>query len=112
PNFEFVRNLKRELEQDSGTIFRYHNHENSFLRSIHRQLSKASNGEITDKQELISFIDSITQWSEGTGKEKKSFSGGRNMVDLYEVVIRCYYSPHAKGSNSLKQILPAIISDF
>lgn len=112
PNFDFVRNLKRELEQDSGTIFRYHNHENSFLRSIHRQLSKTTNGEIADKQELISFIDLITQWSEGTGKEKKSFSGARNMVDLYEVVIRCYYSPHAKGSNSLKQILPAIINDF
>src|SRR5690606_16119101 len=36
----------------------------------------------------------------------------RNMIDLYEVVIRCYYSPYAKGSNSLKQILPAIINDF
>lgn len=112
PNFEFVRNLKRELEHDSGTIFRYHNHENSFLRLIQRQLLKTSNEEIPDKHELISFIDSITQWNEGMGKEKKAIQGGRNMVDLYEVVIRCYYSPHAKGSNSLKQILPAIINDF
>lgn len=112
PNFDFVRNLKLELEQDTGTIFRYHNHENTYLRLIHRQLSKMPKGEIPDRDALIDFIDSITQWTDGFGKEKKSYSGPRNMIDLYEVVIRCYYSPHAKGSNSLKQILPAIIRDF
>lgn len=112
PNFDFVRNLKLELEKDTGTIFRYHNHENTYLRLIQRQLLKMPKGEIPDKSALIDFIDSITQWTEGSGKEKKSFFGPRNMVDLYEVVIRCYYSPYAKGSNSLKQILPAIIQDF
>ena len=112
PNFEFVRNLKSQLSQDSGTIFRYHNHENSYLRLIQRQLSKVPNGTMQDRDELINFVDSITQWSEGFGKEKKNLAGPRNMVDLYEVVLRCYYSPYAKGSNSLKQILPAIIHDF
>jgi hypothetical protein len=33
------------------------------------------------------------------------------MVDLYELVLQYYYSPNAKGSNSLKQILPAVIKD-
>jgi hypothetical protein len=33
------------------------------------------------------------------------------MIDLYQLVLKYYYSPLAKGSNSLKQILPAIISD-
>ena len=33
------------------------------------------------------------------------------MVDLYELVLSYYYPPHAKGSNSIKAILPAIIND-
>ena len=33
------------------------------------------------------------------------------MVDLYELILSYYYSPYAKGSNSIKAILPAIIHD-
>ena len=33
------------------------------------------------------------------------------MVDLYELVLSYYYTPHAKGSNSIKAILPAVIND-
>ena len=33
------------------------------------------------------------------------------MIDLWDLVLRYYYSPHAKGSNSIKRILPAIIHD-
>ncbi|GAB1350095.1 hypothetical protein MASR1M107_23100 [Ignavibacteriales bacterium] len=33
------------------------------------------------------------------------------MIDLFQIVIKYYYPPFAKGSNSLKKILPAIISD-
>jgi hypothetical protein len=111
PNFEFVRKLKEAL-QDKGTIFRYHHHENTYLRLIHRQLQQTSNDIAPDRQELIDFIDSITQWKETVGKKTITNAGIRNMVDLYDVVLKCYYSPHAKGSNSLKQILPAIINDF
>ncbi|MGI9215287.1 MAG: DUF2779 domain-containing protein [Gammaproteobacteria bacterium] len=38
PNFDFVRKLKEELEQDDGNIFRYANHENSVLCDIIQQL--------------------------------------------------------------------------
>lgn len=38
PNFDFIRALKAELDQDEGTIFRYSHHENTILREIHRQL--------------------------------------------------------------------------
>jgi len=38
PNFNFVRNLKQQLEQDNGTIFRYSNHENTVLCDILKQL--------------------------------------------------------------------------
>ena len=33
------------------------------------------------------------------------------MVDLYKLVLSYYYSPSAKGSNSIKKILPAIIQE-
>jgi hypothetical protein len=34
----FVRTLKKELEKNSGTIFRYSNHENTVLCQIRTQL--------------------------------------------------------------------------
>jgi hypothetical protein len=33
------------------------------------------------------------------------------MVDLFKLVTAYYYSPHTKGNNSIKAILPAIISE-
>jgi len=106
PNYDFVRALKQELEHDEGTIFRYHNHENSYLNLIAAQLETHANAP-ADAPELLAFIRSITQRKEGT----PPLVGKRNMVDLYELVLKYYYSPNAKGSNSLKQILPAIIRD-
>ena len=37
PNYEFVRELKMQLDRDGGTVFRYASHENSFLCLIHAQ---------------------------------------------------------------------------
>src|SRR5687768_17669871 len=48
PNYDFVRALKKELENDQGTIFRYHNHENTYLRLICEQLA---NDEAVDDRE-------------------------------------------------------------
>lgn len=103
PNFEFVRQLKKELEKDEGTIFRYATHENTILRDIHRQL-EASQEE--DRQELMDFIDSITYHGEG----KNRVHGRRDMVDLLEIVRSYYYHPDMKGSNSIKAVLPAILN--
>jgi len=33
PNFDFIRELKKALEKDDGTIFRFHNHENTILNA-------------------------------------------------------------------------------
>ena len=60
PNYDFVRNLKRELEKDQGSIFRYAHHENTYLNSIYRQLMEDPN-HVPDRDELCSFIRSITQ---------------------------------------------------
>lgn len=106
PNYDFVRALKHELENDQGTIFRYHNHENSYLNMIATQLETNPDAP-ADAEALIEFIRKITR-----RKVNGNYvHGERDMVDLYELVLQYYYSPNAKGSNSLKQILPAIIKD-
>ena len=106
PNFEFVRELYRQLSQDEGTIFRYATHENSILRAIAGQLADSNE---QDKDELIAFIRSITH----NHDEKKGelYEGPRDMVDLLQVVKRYFYQlDEMHGSNSIKQVLPAVLN--
>ena len=105
PNVHFVRALKNSLENDDGTIFRYHNHENTVLNEIYDQL-QADASPVADKEELCEFIQEITQ----RGSKEHRIKGQRNMVDLYELVIKYYYDPAMKGSNSIKVVLPAILN--
>jgi hypothetical protein len=105
PNLDFVRALKKSLESNNGTIFRYASHENSVLNKIKEDVTVLNPA---DKNELLEFIDSITE--EDIDKKNKR-RGGRNMVDLADVVREYYYSSIAVGSNSIKKILPAIIHD-
>ncbi|MDP3269185.1 MAG: DUF2779 domain-containing protein [Legionella sp.] len=105
PSIEFVRALKKELEKDTGTIFRYSNHENTYLNFILRQLEEMCEPP-PDKEEICEFIKSITKSS---GKSREQWEGKRCMVDLWELVKRFYYDPLTKGSNSIKTIFPTII---
>ncbi len=106
PNYEFVRQLKSELEKDKGTIFRYASHENTYLNKIYRQLLEDQNN-IPDRKVLCEFIKSITK-SNRSNSEK--WEGDRCMVDMYELVKRFFYAPYTKGSNSIKQVLPAVLN--
>ena len=110
PNFSFVRALKKELESDKGTIFRYSNHENTVLLAIYHQLAAAENPP-KDCAELQRFIVSITNAKDNKGL---TWESPRNMVDLWYLVKRYYYDPYTKGSNSIKYVLPAVLnsSDF
>ncbi len=107
PNLDFIRTLKNDLSGDEGTIFRYHRHENTYLRYIYNQINSGLFGEIEDKDDLLIFIDSITNKKEG----KTKICGCRDMVDQWELVAHYYYSPMSGGSTSLKKILPAAIHD-
>jgi len=106
PNYEFVRKLKVELDNDEGTIFRYAAHENTYLNTIYRQLKKDKN-DIPDREELCEFIKSITK---SVNENFEKWEGPRNMVDMCELVKRYYYDPAMKGSNSIKTVLPAILN--
>jgi len=99
PNFNFVRALKKALNNDSGSVFRYHNHENTILNCIYQQLMESQEA---DREELCSFIQTITH-------KKNEWVGERDMIDLYELVLSGFYHPAMKGSNSIKQVLPAAV---
>ena len=105
PNYDFVRNLKNELDNDEGSIFKYSAHENSFLNEIYKQLINDKDN-IPDRDELCKFIRSITEYKE----DKITICGKRNMIDLLVLVKRHFYDPATKGSNSIKYVLPAILN--
>ncbi|MFN0279135.1 MAG: DUF2779 domain-containing protein [Pyrinomonadaceae bacterium] len=105
PNYDFIRALKTQLEVDSGTVFRYHSHENTYLNFIYNQLQREN--DLPDRDELCAFIQSITH---STEKSDVAWKGTRDMVDLYELVRRFDYNPATNGSISLKFVLPAVLN--
>lgn len=104
PNFAFLRALKAQLEKDDGTIFRYSPFENTVLCDIYEQLKASSE---PDKDELMAFIRTITT----STKKGREWTGTRDMVDLMELIKRAYYHPLTHGSNSIKYVLPAVLSE-
>lgn len=102
PNFDFLRHLKAELDQDNGSVFRYANHENTVLNQILTQLEASTSEDIKDKSELVEFIKIITH--------SANHKGDRDMIDMLELVKKYYYHPLMGGSNSLKYVLPAVLN--
>ena len=103
PNIEFVRSLKRALEHDEGTIFRYAAHENTVLNHILSQLGE-SYEDIPDKDDLMQWIMTITHNS------TSGWVGPRNMVDQWDLVKKHFYQLDMGGSNSIKKVLPAVLN--
>jgi len=114
PSIDFVRQLRRALMPEGqlhGTVFRYHNHENTVLRGLRKLILSADYALVTDAEDLLSFIDLITKSTGDEAKELGEFQGPRTMVDLHRLVQEGYYSCASGGSISLKYILPAILHD-
>jgi len=104
PSLAFLRALKNELKHDNGTVFRFHNHENTVLLGLARQLQENPLTNPAETGELLTFINSLTQTS-GTDARV----GNRNMVDLHRLNLLYFYHPLTGGSNSLKALLPAVL---
>ena len=103
PNYDFVRSLKKDLEFDNGSVFKYATHENSILNAIYDQLIESDE---TDKNELMDFIQSVTNKKENN---KLIWRGERDMIDMCDLVKKYFYDSYMKGSNSIKVVLPAVI---
>jgi hypothetical protein len=110
PSFAFLRALKRELEADDGTVFRYADHENTYLNIIFSQLRQAKPAEVPDREELCEWITTVARPTKTIRESGEDWTpGSRDMVDLRKLVERYYYHPATGGSNSLKKVLPAVL---
>lgn len=107
PNFDFLRELKRSIEGNEGTIFCYSHHENSILNAIKEQLETAASPQ-SDHDDLIAFVKQIAKPKKDS---RDAWDAPRLMVDLLEVVKRYLYLPATRGSNSIKYVLPAVLKD-
>ena len=103
PNYDFVRSLKKDLEFDNGSVFKYATHENSILNAIYDQLIDSDE---KDKNELMDFIQSVTNKKENN---KLIWRGERDMIDMCDLVKKYFYDSYMKGSNSIKVVLSAVI---
>jgi hypothetical protein len=90
PNFEFARSLMACIGH-AGTVFRYAAHESTILRAIRQQMNERG----VHDAELAGWLDDI-------GAED-------GIVDMYQdLVLRHYFHPLMKGSNSIKKVVEAI----
>ncbi|MBS1985956.1 MAG: DUF2779 domain-containing protein [Bdellovibrionales bacterium] len=96
PNFEFIKALKAELDNDEGSVFMWSHHENTILSKIVDQLVNVPNSP-NDRNTLIEFTQSLTK------------GGNREMIDLCVLAGKAFFHPDTKGSNSIKKVLPAVL---
>ena len=97
PNLNFIRELKSQLSKDAGTVFSYSDYEMKCLSELSTYITSS---DAKDADELIVFIDSLVN--------KKS---SRAIVDLLEVYKSYIYLPKTNGSNSIKDVLPAVLNE-
>lgn len=95
PCFRFIRRLREALETE-GSVFMYHHFENTVLNDVATLLEERRPD---DADELIGWIGTLTR------------GGERAMIDQQRLVVDYYYSPHMGGSNSIKEVLPAVLTE-
>ena len=79
--------MREELGKDEGSVLHYSHHETTVLKEIAEQADP-----------------DLARWL----AELRSDQNTR-MVDMQKILLSHYYHPLARGSNSLKAILPAIL---
>lgn len=97
PCFTFIRNLKQALENDNGSVFMYHHYERTTLNDVKAMLENSNE---PDRGELIDFIHSLTD-----------DNSPRMLIDQQKLVRKYYYSIHMGKSNSIKDVLPAVLQE-
>lgn len=101
PNANFISAISEAIG-DTGTVLHYAPHEISTLRAIAGQL-RSNYANHDDTTALLTFIDTIAPRSDQ--------EASRSAVDICRLVKRFYYAPSMRGSNSIKDVLPAILNE-
>jgi len=97
PGFDFVRELKKVLEKDEGSVFMYHHYEKTTLNDVKKHLLESNE---KDREELISWIDTLVLED-----------SPRYLIDQQRLILKYYYSIAMGGSNSIKDVLPAVLKE-
>jgi hypothetical protein len=97
PGFDFVRELKKVLEKDEGSVFMYHHYEKTILNDVKKHLLESKE---KDREELISWIDTLVLED-----------SQRYLIDQQRLILKYYYSVEMGGSNSIKDVLPAVLNE-
>ena len=95
--------MKDSLEVNDGDIFMYSNHENTIINHLVEQVYES---DLPDRADLFVFGQQISKSKKDT--PIINWVGYRAMIDLCKIIKDYYYNPYSKGSNSIKQVLPAI----
>jgi hypothetical protein len=108
PSFRFIERLYESLSENQGSVFMFSFHENTYLNYMMKLLWKESpfNEDYTNK--LIKFLQSLTKPSKDSTVH---WEPTRKMIDIAVMVRAYYWHPEMKGSNSIKDVLPAIMND-
>ena len=75
----------------------YHHYEKTTLNDVKARLLDSDE---PDKEELIGWIDTLV-----------SEDSPRYLIDQQRLVLKYYYSVHMGGSNSIKDVLPAVLNE-
>ncbi len=108
PCFDFIANLYESLHCDDGTIFMYATHENTYLNYMIRLLMHDSPFDEAQSGKYINFLQSISKPTKSNAVKWQE--GPRVMVDMAKIVRSYYWHPLMGGSNSIKQVLPAVLN--
>lgn len=107
----FIEGLYNELSQDEGTIFMYSSHENTYINYVIHLLMDNSPFDAVATQTYIDFFMSVSRPSSSSRARGLVWpEPERMMVDLRTVVLRNFWHPIMGKSNSIKQVLPAVLN--
>jgi hypothetical protein len=118
PNVAFLTSLRKTLTHNRGSVMMWSPYENSVLNSLLGTLASdmVLAGVVEHERkvlyrELFEFVESLTVKKQG---EKILHKGNRTMIDLCELSSDGFFHNRTAGSNSIKKVLPAMLtaSDF
>ena len=114
PNLAFLQSLQQTLNRNKGSVMMWSPYENSVLNGLLENLGSELTLAGTDPstrdslyRDLAEFIKSLTVKKQNN---KVLHQGCRAMVDLCDLSSKGFFHRQAGGSNSIKKVLPAMLS--
>ena len=105
PNYRFVRELAASLGDMGGTFVHFAAHENTVMCQVRRQLLEDP-APVPDRDRLVQFLQA---WASPSDSEPVAWQPTQRRVDLLDWILKHFYDPAMRGSNSIKAVLPAVM---